>query len=190
MTASSPSSTSTAPSSAEYIIHTADLPPSALKHHVHKVQPSCHHYQYNLGDTAGFTKIGVYLNRLPAGTACTPVHWHTDDDEWMYILDAGEGGAVLVWEPSPEAAEDGSAKGVLKEVAVKNGDFLAFKAGVERAHTLRAGTSEMLYLVGGSRWERDVCRYPLEGKKLLIECPPGGSRKETLEDEEIGAPRQ
>ena len=105
------------------------------------------------------------------------------------LLEAGEGGAVLVWEPSPEGAEDTSAKGgVLKEVAVKNGDFLAFRAGVERAHTLRAGSTEMVYLVGGSRWERDVCRYPLEGKKLLIECPPGGSRKETLEDEEIGTP--
>ena len=175
------------PNSAEYLIHTADLPPTALTHKTHPLLPTCERYEYPIGDATGFTKTGVRLYRLPPGAQCTPLHWHSGEDEWMYVLDAGEGGAVLIWEPSSKNDKEG----VLKEVTVKNGDFLGFKAGVERAHTLRAGTTEMVYLVGGSRSDHDVCRYPLEGKKLTIDWPRGRQEPSwTLEDVEIGGSRE
>ena len=197
MTAESPSSTSTQPNpstplapgpsdNTDFLIRTTDLAPSAWAHVVHPFAPTSQWYRSKLGDGTGFTKTGVHLYRLPAGTQCSPLHWHENEDEWMYILDAGEGAAVLVWEPSPDKGKEG----ILREVGVKNGDFLGFRKGVERAHTLKAGTTEMKYLVGGSRSEHDVCHYPMEGKKLVVDWPRGQTANWVLEDEGSETPRE
>ncbi|KAI0747236.1 hypothetical protein C8Q80DRAFT_1080656, partial [Daedaleopsis nitida] len=121
-------------------------------------------YQISLGDSTGLTKTGVHLCRLPAGATSTTMHWHSHDDEWMYVLEADAGATLLVWEPSGSGAGSGSGGAQKEEVVpreepVKAGDFLGFKAGVVRAHALRAGTSEMVYLVGGSRVPLEVSHY-------------------------------
>src|SRR5438046_9201849 len=46
-----------------------------------------------LGDSAGLTQFGVNLLRLPPGAWSSQRHWHTGEDEFVYVL-AGE--VVLV----------------------------------------------------------------------------------------------
>jgi uncharacterized cupin superfamily protein len=45
-----------------------------------------------LGDAAGLTQFGVNLVRLPPGTWSSQRHWHSHEDEFVYIL---EGEVVL-----------------------------------------------------------------------------------------------
>ena len=42
-----------------------------------------------LGDALGLTKIGVNLTTLPPGKESSMRHWHTHEDEFVYIV-AGE----------------------------------------------------------------------------------------------------
>ena len=46
-----------------------------------------------LGDACGLTKIGVNLTTLPAGKESSMRHWHTREDEMIYVV---EGEVVLV----------------------------------------------------------------------------------------------
>ena len=46
-----------------------------------------------LGDAAGLTDFGVNLLRLPPGTWSSQRHWHTAEDEFVYVL---EGELTLV----------------------------------------------------------------------------------------------
>ena len=45
-----------------------------------------------LGDALGLTRIGVNLTRLPPGKESSMRHWHTHEDEFVYVL---EGEVVL-----------------------------------------------------------------------------------------------
>ena len=46
-----------------------------------------------LGDALGLKNFGVNLTRLPPGCASSQRHWHTRQDEFVYVL---EGEVVLV----------------------------------------------------------------------------------------------
>jgi len=46
-----------------------------------------------LGDVAGLDQFGVNLCRLPPGAWSSQRHWHTHEDEFVYML---EGEVVLV----------------------------------------------------------------------------------------------
>ncbi|HUS31772.1 MAG TPA: cupin domain-containing protein, partial [Kofleriaceae bacterium] len=46
-----------------------------------------------LGDALGLTKVGVNLTTLPPGKESSMRHWHTHEDELIYVL---EGEVVLV----------------------------------------------------------------------------------------------
>ncbi|MGL4487830.1 MAG: cupin domain-containing protein [Rhizobiaceae bacterium] len=97
-----------------------------------------------LGDAAGLTQFGVNLLRLPAGSWSSRLHWHTHEEEFVYVL---EGEVVLV-------STDG-------EETLKAGDAAGFKAGDETGHCLqnRSG-KEALVLEVGSRVESDMAYYP------------------------------
>lgn len=170
-------STSSGPLNPDYLVRTADLPPDALPHRIHPVVSTNHRYQLSLGDKTGLTKTAVHLCRLPAGATSTTLHWHMHDDEWFYILEAGSDAVLLVWEGDNTSLKAGEAV-VPREEGVKPGDFLGFKAGIPRAHAFRAGAKEMVYLIGGSREELDISRYPAEGKSRIT----GRDVEWTLED--------
>ncbi|KAH9848991.1 hypothetical protein C2E23DRAFT_841375 [Lenzites betulinus] len=165
-----------APSS-KYLIHTPELGQDALRYQEHPMDSKIHHYSISLGDSTGLTKLGVHFYRLPPGATSTMLHYHTMDDEYYYIVDAGGDDAVLVtWEASEEAvAADKSgglnAAGVTREEPIKTGDFLGFKAGTKgvHAHALRAGSKEVVYIVGGNRSPLDLVVYPSIGKSLLVD---------------------
>lgn len=98
-----------------------------------------------LGDAAGLNQFGVNLMRLPHGQWSSQRHWHTAEDEFVWVL---EGEVVLV--------EDGV------ETVLRAGECAGFPAGAPNGHHLqnRSGEDALLLEVGGRRPEADICTYP------------------------------
>jgi uncharacterized cupin superfamily protein len=60
------------------------------------------------GDAAGLTQFGVNLLRLPPGAWSSQRHWHTGEDEFVYVL---SGEVVLVTDGGEEILRAGDAAG-------------------------------------------------------------------------------
>ena len=98
-----------------------------------------------LGDVAGLTQFGVNLLRLGPGVWSSQRHWHTEEDEFVWIL---EGEVVLVTDAG--------------ESALRAGDCAGFKAGRADGHHLQnRSTREAVVLeIGGRHPDRDTVDYP------------------------------
>jgi uncharacterized cupin superfamily protein len=98
-----------------------------------------------LGDAAGLTDFGVNLLRLPPGVWSSQRHWHTAEDEFLYVL---EGEVVLVTDAG--------------EQILKAGDCAGFKAGVADGHQLqnRSQREAVLLEVGSRKAADDEVDYP------------------------------
>jgi uncharacterized cupin superfamily protein len=96
-----------------------------------------------LGDAAGLTAFGVNLLRLPPGAWSSQRHWHTREDEFVYVL---EGELTLVTDAGEEI--------------LRAGDCAGFKAGVPDGHHLqnRSGKDAVAIEVG-SRNAKDEGEY-------------------------------
>jgi uncharacterized cupin superfamily protein len=97
-----------------------------------------------LGNVVGLDQFGVNLSRLKPGAQSAQRHWHTAEDEFVFIV---EGTLVL-------CEDDG-------ETVLKAGDAAGFKAGVANGHCLinRSG-ADAVYLEIGTRARRDEVDYP------------------------------
>ena len=97
-----------------------------------------------LGDAAGLTQFGVNLVTMPPGAISSLRHWHTGEDEFVWVV---SGELALV--------QDGG------ETVLRAGDAAAFKAGDPDGHHLRNRTSATAsFLVIGTRATSDTCTYP------------------------------
>ena len=97
-----------------------------------------------LGDAAGLTQFGVNLVTMPPGAMSSLRHWHTGEDEFVWVV---SGELVLV--------QDGG------ETVLRAGDAAAFKAGDPDGHHLQNRTSATAsFLVIGTRATSDTCTYP------------------------------
>jgi uncharacterized cupin superfamily protein len=93
-----------------------------------------------LGDAGGLTDFGVNLMTLPAGKWSSQRHWHSHEDEFVYVL---EGELTLV-------EDQGST-------VLRAGDCAAFPKGSGNGHHLRnLGASVAVYLEVGSRNPDDL----------------------------------
>jgi uncharacterized cupin superfamily protein len=101
--------------------------------------------RWKLGDAAGLTQFGVNLLRLPPGQWSSQRHWHSVEDEFVYVL---EGEGVLVTDAGEEL--------------LKAGDCAAFPAGEPNGHHIqnRSGRELVLLEVGTRRPAEDGCDYP------------------------------
>jgi uncharacterized cupin superfamily protein len=107
-----------------------------------------------LGDAAGLTQYGVNLLRLPPGAWSSQRHWHTEQDEFIYVL---SGEIVLV----SDAGEETLAAG----------DCAGFKAGDRDGHCLQNRSSaDATVLEIGTRLADDAAYYP----DIDMVAPPGG----------------
>lgn len=98
---------------------------------------------HRLGDAAGLTQFGVNLVRLQPGSSSSQRHWHTHEDEFVYLL---QGEVVLV-------TDDG-------EQPLRSGECAGFKAGERNGHCFQNRSSEdALLLVVGSRNDADHGEY-------------------------------
>ena len=98
-----------------------------------------------LGDAVGLSDFGVNLVRLPPGKWSSQRHWHTEEDELVFML---EGEVVLV-------EDDG-------DHTLSPGDCAAWKAGVTNGHCLqnRSGADAVYLEIGSRRPQTDACDYP------------------------------
>jgi uncharacterized cupin superfamily protein len=97
-----------------------------------------------LSDAGGLSQFGVNLVRIPPGGWSSQRHWHTEEDEFVYVL---EGEFVLVTNAGEEP--------------MRPGDCAAFKGGVHDGHHLQNRSDrDAVFLVVGSRIATDACAYP------------------------------
>jgi uncharacterized cupin superfamily protein len=109
-----------------------------------------------LGDAAGLTDFGVNLLRLPPGTWSSQRHWHSAEDEFVYVL---EGEVVLVTDAGEETLKTGGCAG--------------FKAGSKDGHHLqnRSAADAVVLEIGSRKDAEDECDYP----DIDLRFPKGGA---------------
>ena len=97
-----------------------------------------------LGDAAGLTRFGVNLVHLNPSDWSAQRHWHSHEDEFVYVL---EGEVTLVSDAGEQVLTPGMAAG--------------FPAGVEDGHCLiNRSDAVAVYLEVGDRSREDLARYP------------------------------
>ena len=101
---------------------------------------SAQRLRQRLGNAGGLRDFGVNLMRLPPANWSSQRHWHSHEDEFVYVLD---GEVVLI--------EDGG------ETLLRAGDCAAFPKNSGNGHHLinRSGATAT-YLEVGSRQPADV----------------------------------
>jgi len=101
--------------------------------------------RWKLGDVAGLTQFGVNMMRLAPGVWTSQRHWHTHEDEFVFVV---TGEVVLV--------EDEG------ETVLRAGDCAGFKAGVPNGHHIqnRSDAEAVLLEIGSRRPGLDGADYP------------------------------
>ena len=98
-----------------------------------------------LGDAGGLSQFGVNLLTLPPGAWSSQRHWHSDEDEFVWVL---EGELTLITEAGEEI--------------LRVGDCAAFKAGEADGHHLvnRSDAPARVLEIGTRDPDRDRTVYP------------------------------
>jgi uncharacterized cupin superfamily protein len=98
-----------------------------------------------LGDAAGLADFGINLLLLPAGAWSSQRHWHSAEDEFIWIV---QGEVTLITDEGEEI--------------LRMGDSAGFKAGVANGHHLqnRSDRAAVVLEVGSRRTETDIADYP------------------------------
>lgn len=100
--------------------------------------------KHALGDAFALTQYGVNIVTLPPGTWSSQRHWHSEEDEFIYVVD---GHPMLVTDSGRTPLEPGMCAG--------------FPAGDANGHHLVNDTGEpVTYLEVGSRRDNDDVDYP------------------------------
>lgn len=116
-----------------------------------------------LGDAFGLKNFGVNLVRLAPGAWSSQRHWHTREDELVYVL---EGAPTLV----TDAGEQVLAPGMV----------VGWPAGKADGHHLVNRTAaDVLFLAIGDRNDADECEYPdIDMAVRVIDGEPRFTRKD------------
>ncbi len=97
-----------------------------------------------LGDAFGLSRYGVNLVELSPGTWSSQRHWHTHEDEFIYVI---SGHLTLVTDDGAQVLTPGMVAG--------------FQAGDSNGHHLiNKGEETASYLEIGDRNSRDEVFYP------------------------------
>jgi uncharacterized cupin superfamily protein len=125
-------------------------------------QPCRARERRKLGDAAGLTQFGVNLLRLKPGVWSSQRHWHTEQDEFVYVV---SGEVVLVTDAGEEI--------------LKAGDCAGFKAGDRDGHHLQnRSNADAVLLEIGTRIPTDGGEY----SDIDMAFQMGGSAMYTRKD--------
>jgi uncharacterized cupin superfamily protein len=106
-------------------------------------QPCAARARQKLGESSGLSDFGVNLLRLPPGCWSSQRHWHSAEDEFVFVV---EGEVVLITDCGEEI--------------LRAGDSAGFKAGIKDGHHLQnRSTRDAIVLEVGSRKEQDEGEY-------------------------------
>lgn len=112
-----------------------------------------------VGNAAGLKNFGVNLTTLQPGACSALRHWHSAQDEFVYVV---EGELVL-------CTEEG-------EQTLQAGEMAGFAAGKANGHQLINRTeTAAVYLEVGDRTRPDYVDYPDEN--LAFELSPEGDKR-------------
>jgi uncharacterized cupin superfamily protein len=119
-----------------------------------------------LGDALGLTRFGVNLVTLAPGAQSALRHWHTLEDEFVWVLD---GEVVLVSDAGEQVLRAGQCAG--------------YPGGKRDAHHMvNRGSAPVRYLEVGSRIDGDNAFYPdddlmwIEGEDGVYAATKDGRR--------------
>jgi uncharacterized cupin superfamily protein len=102
--------------------------------------PCADRIRQRLGDAGGLTQFGINLMRLPPGSWSSQRHWHTHEDEFVYVL---QGELTLI-------ENDG-------ETVLSAGDCAAFPKNTGNGHhMINKSDQTAVYLEVGSRHPDDI----------------------------------
>ena len=106
-------------------------------------EPCTDRVRQRLGDAGGLTQFGVNLLHLPPGAWSSQRHWHSAEDEFVYVL---SGEVTLITDKGEEV--------------LRAGDCAAFPKGEPNGHQL-INKSDMIVvcLEVGTRSNDDFCIY-------------------------------
>jgi uncharacterized cupin superfamily protein len=143
------------------VVNIADLPGEKRPRYTNT--PGVGAVVRTLGRVTGLTQMGVHLRTVSPGLAGTNRHFHTVEEEWVYVL-GGTGRARI---------------GPL-DLQVEAGCFAGFPPGPCPHHMVNDTTEDLVFLEGGeSREAEDGCWYPdarlmSQGRRLVepYEEPP------------------
>ncbi len=127
------------------LINPQDVPDKKSSNYPDKFKPLvAGRSKKRLGDAAGLKNFGVNLVKLGPGSCSALKHWHTKQDEFIYVL---EGEVLLVTNEGEQTLVAGMAAG--------------FPAGVPDGHHLINRSSLVaIYLEIGDRTPEDEVTYP------------------------------
>jgi uncharacterized cupin superfamily protein len=106
--------------------------------------PCAARVRQRLGDAAGLNDFGVNLLRLAPGVWSSQRHWHSAEDEFVFVI---EGEVVLVTDAGEEI--------------LRAGDCAGFKAGTKDGHHVqnRSPHEAVLLEIGSRRPAEDEGEY-------------------------------
>jgi len=118
-----------------------------------------------LGAAADGEAIGCSLYEVPPDHEAWPYHYHTANEEGLYVL-AGAG-----------VVRDANG-----HTPIEAGDYLAFPPGAEGAHAVvNDGDAPLRYLMVSTMTEPDITVYPESGTfGVFVGAPPGGDGERSL----------
>lgn len=116
-----------------------------------------------LGLAAGNEKLGCTLYEVPSGKSQCPFHYHTANEEALYVL-SGEG----------------TLRTLSGEEELSQGDYVAFPVGEEGAHRI-TNTSDgtLRYLIFSTKRDPEVYVYP-DSDKIAVRGHAPGAPNEIL----------
>ncbi|MFC3478284.1 cupin domain-containing protein [Halobacterium litoreum] len=119
-----------------------------------------------LGEAVAGEELGCSLYELPAGAKSWPYHYHTGNEEAIYVL-VGEGMLRLAGESH----------------SLSEGDYVALPADESGAHRVVNDSEGVLrYLAVSTMNDPDVTVYPDSGKLgVFAGSAPGGRDGRTLD---------
>lgn len=113
-----------------------------------------------LGDAFGLSRFGVNHTTLPPGKESSMRHWHTREDEFLYVL---EGEVVLRTSAGEQLLTAGMCAG--------------FPAGIEDGHQLiNRSDRPAVYLEIGNRDPEDTAHYPDPDVDMVWNAPQARGR--------------
>jgi uncharacterized cupin superfamily protein len=102
--------------------------------------PCAERVRQRLGNAGGLSDFGINLMRLPPGNWSSQRHWHSHEDEFVYVL---EGELTLIENDA--------------ETVLTAGDCAAFPKGTgDGHHMINRSNAMAVYLEIGSRQPADV----------------------------------
>jgi uncharacterized cupin superfamily protein len=128
---------------------------------------------------AASERIGTSLYELPPGSRSWPYHYHTGNEEAIYVLD---GTGLLRHDGGADGTADTTDRDDTDRPThrLEPGDYAALPAGPEGGHRIvNDGEKALRYLAVSTMDEPDVTVYPDSGKVgVFAGAAPGGDSAE------------